>query len=128
MTNQLLKFTFYFSLFFTLVLILPSCTSEVKEEAVAEKVSGINIDSLQTPTATKVPKEMTIHGDTRTDNYYWLNQREDQEVLDYLNAENTYTTDGLKGTEAFQKELYDEMIGRIKKNDTSVPYKYKGYF
>ena len=129
MTNQSFKFTFYFSFFFALLLALPSCTSEVKEAAAAvEKYQGINIDSLKTPIAAKVPKEMTIHDDTRIDNYYWLNQREDQKVLDYLNAENDYTSEGLKGTEAFQQELYDEMIGRIKKNDTSVPYKYKGYF
>ena len=43
------------------------------------------------PVAKKVAKEMTIHGDTRNDPYYWLNQREDQEVIDYLNAENAYT-------------------------------------
>ena len=44
------------------------------------------------PVAKKIKKELTIHDDTRIDNYYWLNQREDQEVIDYLNAENSYTS------------------------------------
>jgi oligopeptidase B len=80
------------------------------------------------PTATKKPHEMTMFGDTRVDNYYWLNKREDQNVLDYLNAENDYTKAKLQHTEAFQQKLYDEIVGRIKKDDTSVPYKDNGYW
>ncbi|AUC76704.1 S9 family peptidase [Olleya sp. Bg11-27] len=80
------------------------------------------------PVAKKVKKELTIHEDTRVDNYYWLNQREDQEVLDYLNAENTYTESVLKHTEPFQKSLFDEMKSRIKEDDQSVPYKHNGYW
>ena len=79
------------------------------------------------PIATKKPKEMTIHGDTRIDNYYWLNQREDQEVLDYLNAENAYKENQLAHTKDFQEKLFQEIKGRIKKTDMSVPYKENGY-
>ncbi len=85
-------------------------------------------NTIQIPKAKKVPKELTIHGDTRQDEYYWLNQREDPEVIAYLNEENTYTKAKLAHTENFQKELFEEIIGRIKQDDTSVPYKDNGYF
>ncbi len=83
---------------------------------------------VKAPTAKKVAKELTIHNDTRTDNYYWLNQREDPEVISYLESENDYTKSVMKHTESFQEKLYDEIIGRIKKDDTSVPYKDNGYW
>jgi len=80
------------------------------------------------PIAKKIAKELSIHGDTRIDNYYWLNQREDSSVIDYLKAENAYTNAVMKHTEAFQTKLFDEMVARIKKTDESVPYKMNGYF
>ena len=67
---------------------------------------------MQPPDAKKKPEELTIHGDTRVDNYYWLNQRDNQEVLDYLRAENEYTEAGLKPTEDLQNKLFEEMKGR----------------
>ncbi|PCJ66889.1 MAG: oligopeptidase B [Bacteroidetes bacterium] len=83
---------------------------------------------MQAPKAKKAPKELSIHGDTRIDNYFWLNQREDQEVLDYLNEENAYAKEVLKPTEELQTKLYDEIVGRIKKDDESVPVKRNGYW
>ena len=83
---------------------------------------------MKTPKAKKIAKELTIHNHTRTDNYYWLNDREDQEVLDYLNAENNYTDDKLKHTTELQSELYEEIIGRLDKNEQSVPYLSDGYY
>ena len=80
------------------------------------------------PVAKKVKKELTVHGDTRIDNYYWMNQREDPEVIDYLNAENAYTDSMMNHTDDFQTKLFDEMVARIKKTDESVPYKSNGYF
>ena len=80
---------------------------------------------MQAPRAKKVPKELIIHGDTRIDDYFWMNQREDQEVIDYLNEENAYGKEVMKPTEGFQKDLYEEMIARVKKDDESVPYKKK---
>jgi len=77
---------------------------------------------LKAPIAKVVPYEMTIHGDTRIDNYYWLNQREDSTVIQYLTDENTYTDAVLKHTEKFQEKLYNEIVGRIKQDDNSVPY------
>lgn len=80
------------------------------------------------PIAEKVKKELTIHEDTRIDNYYWMNQREDSAVIDYLNAENSYTDAMMKHTSEFQTQLFDEMIARIKKTDESVPVKSNGYY
>ncbi|MBD0825367.1 S9 family peptidase [Aestuariibaculum marinum] len=80
------------------------------------------------PKATIKPKELTMHGDVRIDNYYWLNERENPEVIDYLNAENDYTKAVMSHTEGFQKELFEEMKGRIKEDDTTVPYKLNGYW
>ncbi len=84
--------------------------------------------TMQAPKAKKIPKEHNIHGDVRIDNYYWLRDRENQEVIDYLNAENAYCKEVLKPTEPLQEKLYEEIVGRIKKDDESVPYKKKGYW
>ena len=82
----------------------------------------------QIPIAKKVPQELTIHNDVRIDNYYWLNDKNNPEVIDYLNAENTYTKQNTLHTAEFQKSLFEEMKGRIKEDDTSVPYKLNGYW
>ena len=83
---------------------------------------------MQAPAAEKQPKELTIHCHTRVDNYFWLNDREDEKVIKYLEGENAYTEEVLKDTEKFQEDLYQEMRGRIKEDDSSVPYKENGYF
>lgn len=83
---------------------------------------------MKPPKAKKIAKELTIHGDTRFDNYYWLNQREDQAVLDYLSQENAYAKHALKDTEQLQSDLYQEIVGRIQKDDESVPYKKNGFW
>ncbi|MFP5436819.1 MAG: S9 family peptidase [Bacteroidia bacterium] len=80
------------------------------------------------PVAAIKPKTLEKHGDVRIDNYYWLNQREDQEVLDYLNAENDYYQKLTAHTKPFQDALFEEMKSRIKEDDSSVPYKYNGYW
>ncbi len=90
------------------------------------------------PQAKKIAKEMTIHGDTRIDNYFWMRLSDDQknaekpdeqtkDVLEYLHAENNYLKEVMKHTEGFQKELFDEITGRIKQDDASVPYYKNGY-
>jgi oligopeptidase B len=91
--------------------------------------------------AKKTPFEMTEHGDTRVDNYYWMRLSDEQknapdstrdqqtkDVLDYLNAENAYTKSMLAHTDAFQAKLFEEMKGRIKETDQSVPVKQDGYW
>src|SRR2546425_7324816 len=80
------------------------------------------------PVAKKVPKVTEINGRKLVDNYYWLRDKPNPEVKAYLEAENTYTDAVMKPTEAFQKKLYDEMLGRIKETDVEVPYKEGDYF
>ena len=84
--------------------------------------------TIQVPLAKKVPKELTIHNDKRIDNYYWLNDKNNSDVIAYLNAENAYTKQMTLHTERFQKDLFEEIKGRIKEDDTSVPYKLNGYW
>jgi len=80
------------------------------------------------PHPEKRPFELTEHGDTRVDEYYWLNQRENPEVIKHLEAENAYLNEVMSDTEEEQEDLYDEIIGRIKQNDKSVPYLDNGYY
>ena len=94
---------------------------------------------LAPPDAAKKPYEMTIHGDTRVDNYYWMRLSDEQksaqtydehtqEVVDYINLENEYIQGSLAHTKKFQDHLFNEIIGRIKKDDETVPYLKNGYY
>jgi oligopeptidase B len=80
------------------------------------------------PVAEKIKKELAAHGQTRIDYYYWLRERENPKVVEYLKAENEYLKAVMKPTEAFQEALYDEIVGRIKQTDMSVPYRSEGYY
>ena len=83
---------------------------------------------MKQPVAKKYPIELKIHGDTRVDNYYWLNERENPEVIRYLEEENLYTSKRLEHTSEFQEDLFAEITGRIKQTDMSVPYRLNGYY
>jgi oligopeptidase B len=85
-------------------------------------------DKLQPPVAKIVPKTLEKHGDKRIDNYYWLNERENPEVIDYLNKENEYYQKSTAHTKPLQDDLFTEMKSRIKEDDSSVPYFYNGYY
>jgi oligopeptidase B len=80
------------------------------------------------PIANQIPKKLIKHNDVRVDDYFWLNDRSNQDVIEYLKAENVYTKLLMKHTESFQESLFHEMKGRIKEDDTSVPYKLNGYW
>jgi len=80
------------------------------------------------PIAKIIPHSIEKHGHVRTDNYYWMNNRENPEVIDYLNKENAYYQQETAHTKDFQKALFEEMKARIKEDDESVPYFYNGYF
>src|ERR1700676_2739317 len=80
------------------------------------------------PVAKIVPHSMTVHGDTRIDNYFWLRDRKDPDTIAYLEAENAYTKEKMQHTEALQATLYGEMLGRIQQTDLSVPVKRDEYF
>jgi len=106
----------------------PNTNSEVKDQTMTKA-----------PVAKKIPKEMTVHGDTRVDNYFWMRlsdaQKEaekpdaqTQDVLDHLNAENAFLKETMAHTDGLQKKLYDEIVARIKQDDQSVPVKDNGYW
>ena len=80
------------------------------------------------PLAERIPNKMEIHGDVRIDDYYWLNERANPKVIDYLNAENSYYDFHTAHTKQFQEDLFEEMKARIKEDDESVPYKKNGYY
>jgi len=109
MRNNVLK-SFFLPLFISVILF--SCKNQ----------------SITPPDVKQIAKELTIHSDTRIDNYYWLNDRENPEVIAYLEAENEYTKAVLKPTEKFQEDLFNELKSRIKEDDKSVPYKERGFF
>ena len=80
------------------------------------------------PVAKIIPHKLVKHKHTRIDDYYWLNDRENPEVIDYLNKENEYYNSVTADTKALQEELFEEMKSRIKEDDQSVPYFYNGYY
>lgn len=80
------------------------------------------------PTAPKRPYAITQHGETRIDNYYWMRDRHDPEVLKYLHAENDYLEEVMGHTKPLQEMLYAEMRGRMKESDSTVPEKRGEYF
>lgn len=83
---------------------------------------------MKAPQAKKIEKILEIHGDRRIDNYFWLNERENPEVIQYLEEENAYEEFIMKDTEALQEELYEEMKARYKKDDESLPYFFNEYW
>ena len=80
------------------------------------------------PTVRQIPTRLEAHGHVRIDEYYWLNQRENPEVIRYLTAENAYTDSVMAHTSAFRDTLFEELKGRIRQNDASVPYRLDGYY
>jgi len=110
------------------VLLTVGCNSEEKE---MEK-------TIEAPIAKIEPKELTIHGDTRVDNYFWMRLSDEQKeaespdeqtkaVVDYLNAENAYLKEIMQHTESLQDSLFNEIKSRIKEDDQSVPVSVNGY-
>ena len=90
-------------------------------------------ENITAPVCEIKPITLTAHGDTRIDNYYWLNDyfkkgTDSTKVVDYLKAENAYYDTMMSGTKLLQEKLYTEMKGRIKEKDETVPYFKHGYF
>ncbi|CAN5444537.1 oligopeptidase B [soil metagenome] len=106
-------------LLFGPVLLFGACSSE-KESTPPD---------VKPPVAAKKPFEIVAkHGHKRIDNYYWLKEREDTAVLNYLKAENKYLDTMTAPTKALREKLYNEMKGRVKEKDESVPFKDGGYY
>ena len=95
----------------------------VASSCAADRSPTTDRGPLQPPQARRVPKVDTFHGDTREDPYYWLRERSNPEVEAYLTAENAHTAAVMAPTAGFQEAIYEEMIGRIKETDLSVPYR-----
>ena len=102
-------------------------------------IIGGCMKNIKVPEAEKQPYKMTVHGDTRIDDYYWMRLSDEQKnskefdsqtkkVVDYIDSENKYTDASLSQTKKLQEDLFNEIIGRIEKNDESVPYFKNGYF
>lgn len=114
------------SLYLLTLILLASCNTEKKEV----------VDEIKAPVAEKSAQELSGN---RIDNYYWMKLSDDQKnatqkdeqtqkVINHLNAENEYLKAKTKSTEGLQKKIYDEIVGRIKQTDESVPYKDNGYW
>lgn len=80
------------------------------------------------PVAHTQVKEMTLHGDTRVDPYFWLREQQNPQVIDYLNAENRFTEAYMQDTQKLQQKLYGEMVGYLIETDSSVPRQRDNYF
>src|SRR6185437_3106766 len=87
-----------------------------------------SVDTLKPPAAQQEPRMMTVLGDSRADDYFWLRDRQNPAAIEYLEAENRYTEAAMKPTEELQSKLYSEILGRIKQTDLSVPVKRDNYF
>lgn len=108
----------------TYKIILLSCLT-----LIVQKCNNFNRSKImKAPVAEKIRKEFHIHGHVRIDNYYWLGERDNPKVIEYLESENTFTKAVMKDTEKLQEKLYNEIVGRIKQTDMSVPYFENGYF
>ncbi len=88
----------------------------------------VNADPPSPPVAKRVPKTTEIHGYKLVDNYFWLREKSNPEVIKYLEDENAYTEEMTKANAGLQDKLYKEMLGRIKQTDNDVPYRYGEYF
>src|SRR4051812_27118357 len=98
---------------------LPLLAALIALPIVVAAPPSLTAQDLKPPVATIHPKVDTLHGDVRTDNYFWIRNKEDPQVISYLEAENAYTSARMKHTEALQQKLYDEMLSRIKETDVS---------
>lgn len=113
--------------------------NEVPSDIVYKESVLMSKTDIVPPVAEKQAENLVMHGDTRVDNYFWMRLSDEQKnaktpdaqtqkVLDYLNAENAYREKMMSHTDSFQNRLFEEIKGRIKQTDMSVPYKDNGYF
>ncbi|MEE9374392.1 MAG: S9 family peptidase [Saprospiraceae bacterium] len=123
----------YFLLITILSILTTACMPTNKDSMIK------NLDGLTLPIAHKKDSLLTLHGDTRNDPYFWMRLTDDQksaknpddqtqQVLNYLNDENDYTGKVMEHTTKFQEKIYNEIVGRIKQTDESVPYFNNGYW
>lgn len=107
----------------TTIALIASCTTK-KEDVKISKQS----DFPAPPVAEAVPDTFTNFGRQRIDNYYWLKDKNNPKVIEYLKAENAYTDTVMASTEALQQTIYDEIVGRMKEDDETYPTFTDGYY
>ena len=105
---------------FSIFFLILSCKQNASQSTMT--------NSIETPKPKQIHKELFKQDDVRVDEFYWLNDRENPEVIDYLNQENKYYEAKTAHTKEFQEDLFQEMKSRIKEDDSSLPYKYNGYW
>ncbi len=118
------------------ITLVSSCSQQPKEHSSrgntiqVVELSTNQDDLMMPPIAKKQAHKMTIHGDERIDNYYWMrdDERKRPEVIAHLNSENEYTQKMMAHTQSFQEKLYQEIVGRIPKNEDTVPVKIGKYW
>jgi oligopeptidase B len=106
---------------------LLACGQSQPDAPPPESVTVSTESPSTAPVAARKDHALEAHGQTRTDPYYWMNDREDEDVLAYLGAENAWKETALAHTASLQTALFDEITGRIKQDDASVPYLLDGY-
>jgi len=109
------------------MFILAACDNENLQNT-APLASMYDKMTLAPPVLEKIPEGLVTLGHTRVDNYYWLNDRDNPKVVGYLEAENKYTGEVMSHLVSLQDELYEELKGRIKETDVSVPQIDNGYW
>jgi oligopeptidase B len=107
---------------FLLLLLLTLSMTIVAQDNQAEMTASFP------PTAKKAPHQTEIHGQVLTDDYFWLREKSNPEVAQYLETENAYSDAIMKPTEKFQEALYNELVSHIKETDVKVPYRERDYF
>ena len=115
-----------------LFLVLSSVACLVTSPAFADSTAAVSFSAdgttAQPPVAKTDPHVTEIHGETLVDPYFWMRERDNPEVIAYLEAENAYSEAQMANTKALQTMLYDEMLGRIQETDLSVPVRKDDYF
>src|SRR5690349_8074867 len=109
-----------------LLLLFVLCVFSNSNEVLAQSTGGTV--APQPPMTEKKTKTTNIHGVTLVDDYFWLREKNNPEVMSHLKAEDTYTEMVMKPTKPLQEKLYNEMLSHIKQTDTNVPYRWGNYF
>ncbi|GLC27934.1 S9 family peptidase [Roseisolibacter agri] len=107
---------------------LPLVATTALAQTSAQPVAATMAASPRPPVAERVPRVDTLHGEVRTDDFFWMKQKKDARVIAYLEAENAYTDAMTAHTAGLRDTLYREMLGRLKQTDLSVPYRDNGYW
>src|SRR6266478_5958910 len=115
---------------FLLGMVLGMANSTVTAAAPVEAggAAPAKPGTLAPPLAKKVPKEIITHGDKRVDDYFWLREKTNAEVISYLEAENAYADAVMQPSKPFQERLYREILGHLKETDTSAPVRRGDFF